>query len=351
MLAYRITDWLAPARLVEVPVPEPGPHQVRVKVAGCGLCHSDLAMGQMPGEVGESIGWKVPFTLGHETAGWVDAVGADVDAGLALGEGDPVALVSPSSCGSCRWCRRGQENACPHGLVGRGYGRDGGLAEYVLVEDPSRSLVLLDGLDPFISGPLMDAGATSHHAVRRVLSHLRPDSTAVVIGVGGLGNFAVQLLRAMTPARVVAIDQNGRRRQVALDRGAHHAIEGVDPSTAEVMVSIVGSDSIDVVLDVVGTDSTIAFATTVLSPGGALGLLGAAGGSLRRPWFGSLPRDGQVFTFQGSDLVDARGVVALAATGRVTVDVEPFALDDVARAYEQLESGLLSARAVVRPVT
>ena len=77
MLAYRITDWLAPARLVEVPVPEPGPHQVRVKVAGCGLCHSDLAMGQMPGEVGESIGWKVPFTLGHETAGWVDAVGTE----------------------------------------------------------------------------------------------------------------------------------------------------------------------------------------------------------------------------------------------------------------------------------
>ncbi|MEO6629707.1 MAG: alcohol dehydrogenase catalytic domain-containing protein, partial [Aquihabitans sp.] len=92
MRAYRIEQWNEPARLVEVPVPEPGPGQVRVKVGGCGLCHSDLAMGQVDADLGVALGWSVPFTLGHETAGWIDALGAGV---VGCAEGDPVALVSP----------------------------------------------------------------------------------------------------------------------------------------------------------------------------------------------------------------------------------------------------------------
>lgn len=349
MRAYRITDWLAPARLVEVPVPDPGPDQVRVRVGGCGLCHSDLVMSQMSGDIGAAIGWSVPFTLGHEIAGWVDALGVDVDPGLGFAVGDPVALVSPSSCGACRWCLRGQENACPNGLVGRGYGRDGGLADYVVVDDPGRSLLALGSLDPRQAGPLVDAGATSHHAVRRVLPHLRSDSTVVVIGVGGLGGFVVQLLRALSPARVVAIDASGARRKVALAYGAHHVVAGVDKGSPVLLDAIVGRDPVDAVLDLVGTDETIGFAARVLSPGGSLGVVGAAGGSLRRPWFGGLPRDGQAFTFQGSDLADARGVIALADQGLVRVDVDPFPLDRVDQAYEALEAGELHGRAVVQP--
>jgi propanol-preferring alcohol dehydrogenase len=349
MRAYRITDWLKPALLVEVPVPEPGPGQVRVRVGGCGLCHSDLVMGQMSAEIGAAIGWSVPFTLGHETAGWVDAVGVDVDPRLGLEPGAPVALVSPSSCGVCRWCTRGQENACPHGLVGRGYGRDGGLADHVVVDDPGRSLIDLGSLDPRHAGPLVDAGATSHHAVRRVLPNLRTDSTVVVIGVGGLGGFVVQLLRALSPARVVAIDPSEARRQVALQYGAHQVIDGVDGGTDAALRSVVGRDPVDAVLDVVGTDDTIGFGARAISPGGSLGVVGAAGGSLRQPWFGGLPRDGQAFTFQGSDLADARGVIALADQGLVRVDIDPFPLDRVAEAYEALDSGDLRGRAVVQP--
>ncbi|MGB3055359.1 MAG: alcohol dehydrogenase catalytic domain-containing protein [Acidimicrobiales bacterium] len=349
MRAYRITDWLAPARLVEVPRPDPGPHQVRVRVGGCGLCHSDLVMGQMGEAVGRAIGWTVPFTLGHETAGWIDGIGRDVDPALGFSDGDPVALVSPASCGACRWCVRGQENACGQGLVGRGYGRDGGLADYVVVDDPGRSLLAIGGLDPTTAGPLVDAGATSHHAIRRVLAGLRSDSTVVVVGVGGLGGFAVQLLRALSPARVVAVDSSARRRKVALDCGAHHVVSGVDGATASVLGAIVGRDPVDAVLDMVGTDDTISFATGIVSPGGSVGLVGAAGGTLRRPWFGGLPRDGQVFTFQGSDVADARGVIALAGQGLVRVDVDRFTLTDVGRAYEALESGELSGRAVVQP--
>ena len=346
MRAYRIEQWQVPARLVEVPVPEPGPGQVRVRVGGCGLCHSDLAMGQLDASLGAAIGWRVPFTLGHETAGWIDALGPGAG---GCAEGDPVALVSPSSCGICRWCQRGQENACPNGLVGRGYGVDGGLAEYVLVGDPDRTLLPMAKLDPRVAGPLVDAGATSHHAVQRVLPHLDGDSTAVVIGVGGLGGFVVQLLRALSGARVVAVDSSKPRRDAARAYGANEVMDGVDDNSRSRFKAIVGSDPVDAVVDLVGSDSTIAFATSILASGGALALVGAAGGALQRPWYGTLPRDGEVFTFQGSDLADARAVIALADEGRIVTEVELFSLDRVREAYVALEQGTLRGRAVVQP--
>lgn len=346
MRAYRIETWQGPARLVEVPVPVPGPGQVRVRVAGCGLCHSDLAMGQVSAGTGAAMGWTVPFTLGHETAGWIDAVGAGVDGVVA---GDPVALASPASCGVCRWCRRGHENACPAGQVGRGYGRDGGLADYVLVDDVGRALLPLRGLDPGIAGPLTDAGATSYHAVSRMVPRLGADGTVVVVGVGGLGGFVVQLLRALADVRVVAVDPNPARRDRALDLGAHEVVDGVDEDTLTRLRAVVGRDPVDGVVDLVGTDATIALSASLVAPAGSMAVVGAGGGTLRRPWFGGLPRDAEVFTFQGSDLDDARAVLALAADGRLRVDVAPFDLNQVTEAYEALDNATLGGRAVVRP--
>ncbi|MCU1496838.1 MAG: putative alcohol dehydrogenase [Acidimicrobiales bacterium] len=346
MRAYRILGWQQPAQLVEVAVPEPGPGQVRVRVAGCGLCHSDLAMTQVPADMGKAMGWSVPFTLGHETAGWIDAIGAGV---TGLAEGDAVALASPASCGRCRWCRRGTENACSQGLVGRGYGRDGGLAEYVLVDDPARAVLPLGALDPFIAGPLTDAGATSHHAVERVLPRLGADGAVVVLGVGGLGSFVVQLLVALSEATVVAVDPDPARRTLASDLGAGHVVDGVGAGTAGELRDLLDGTPVDAVVDLMGTDDTIHLGTGLLASGGALALVGAAGGTLRRPWFGCLPRDGEIFTFQGSDLADARAVIDLAAAGCLRVDVDPFPLDQVGAAYAALHAGGLTGRAVVRP--
>ena len=346
MRAYRLTSWLSPAELVVVPVPEPGMGQVRVRVAGCGLCHSDFSMGQMPADMAAALGWAAPFTLGHETAGWVDAVGRGV---VGWVEGDPVALASPASCGVCRWCRRGLENACPDGLVGRGYGRDGGLADYVLVDHPERVLFPLGTLDPAVAGPLTDAGATSHHAVRRVLPRVADDGFVVVFGIGGLGSFVVQLLRALTGAQIVAVDPSPVRRALAADLGAHHVVDGVDESTRDVVRDLVAGAAVDAVIDLVGNDVTIGLGASLVSPGGALALVGAGGGTLRRQWFAGLPRDGEVFTFQGSDLADARSVIELAGQGRLRVDIDPFSLDDVAAAYGALHDGTLLGRAVVQP--
>ncbi|PRX17642.1 propanol-preferring alcohol dehydrogenase [Actinoplanes italicus] len=317
-----MTEWGAQARPVEVPDPEPGPGEVLVKVAGCGLCRSDLTMRHIPREAGEALGWRMPFTLGHETAGWI----ADT--------GEPVALVSPTSCGTCRLCVRGQDSGCPRGLAGRGYGRDGGLAPYVVVSD-RRALLPLGDLDPRTAGPLTDAGATAYHAVRRALPRITAGNTAVVVGAGGLGAFAVQFLRVLTAAHVIAVDPLPARRSYAVSVGAQSSADTPDGIRA------------DVVLDFVGTDETIAAGIAAVGTGGAYGLIGSSGGKLRGPWFSTLPRDGEVFTFQGSSIADAQDVIALARAGLIRNQVEEFTFGEIDQAYAKLAAGSLTGRAVV----
>ena len=343
MRAYRITAWTRGPEVVEVAVPRPGPGQVLVEVAGCGLCHSDFTMMAMPAEVGAAIGWSMPFTLGHETAGRVAALGAGV---RGFTEGDAVALVSPASCGECWYCTRAMDNACPNGFAGRGFGRDGGLAEYVLV-DHVRGLVPLGSLDPRTAGPLTDAGATSYHAVRRVLPRVFPGGTAVVIGAGGLGAFAVQFLRALTPARVVAVDTNPQRLEPARESGAHDVLTGVGESTTADIRALTDGRGADAVLDFVGVDATIGAGVAATRAGGAYGVIGAAGGRLDAAWYGGLPRDGEVFNFQGSNIADVRDVIGLAQAGLIRNEVETFAFEDVKAAYDRLHHGTLRGRAVV----
>ena len=171
------------------------------------------------------------------------------------------------------------------------------------------------------------------------MPRLGAGSTAVVIGVGGLGAFAVQLLRALTPARVVGVDTNPARRAVALELGAHEAVDDV---------SAAGGPA-EVVLDIVGTDATIAAGLAATAAYGAFGLVGAGQGTFARPWFGGLPRDAEVFTFQGSSIADVHAVVELAEAGRITSAVDRYPLARVADAYAAMEAGTLTGRAVVLP--
>ena len=345
MIAYRLVEWERPPEPVEVEVPRPAAGELIVRVAGNGLCHSDIAMGQIPAAVGAGLGWQMPFTLGHEIGGWVDDLGAGV---TGLAAGDAVALVSPSSCGACSWCIRGQDSACPHGGAGRGYGRDGGLAPYVLVGS-TRAVIKLGALDPMVAGPLTDAGATSYHAVRRVLPRLVPGSTAVVIGAGGLGSFAVQFLATLTPARIVAVDVSPARREFAREMGADDVLAGVDDSTTQQLRELTRSEGAEAVLDFVGIDATITAGLASVRRAGAFALVGAGGGTFPRPWFGGLPNEADIFCFQGSSISDARDVLALAAEGRVRSVIDVFPFSRVKDAYEQLDAGRLRGRAVVTP--
>ena len=340
MRAYRILEDGTHGHVDDVPVPDPGPGEILVRVAGAGLCHSDIHLFHL----GAGLPWK-PFTLGHETSGWVASTGPGVD---GLDEGDAVIVHGTWGCGTCPPCRHGHEALCARngGVVGGGLGRDGGLAEYVLVP-AARHLVPLGDLDPVTAAPLDDAAVTPYHAIRARLARLLPDETAVVIGVGGLGHLAVQILRAVTAVRIVAVDVAPERRALAEALGADVTL---DPAAdgPDAVKDVSGGGAV-LALDLVGSEQTLAFATGSLRPGGEVVLVGLAGGSVpfgfyRVPFESSLST-----TFWGS-VADLREVVALAAAGRISVDAEVVPMDGAGDAYRRLEAGELSgSRAVVAP--
>jgi alcohol dehydrogenase, propanol-preferring len=345
MMAWRLTAFGQPAQLQELEIPRPAAGQVLVRVAGNGLCHSDVGMMDPAAVAPPFLTWQLPFTLGHEIAGWIEDTGSGVN---GFSSGQPVILVSPHSDGTCEYCKAGLDNNCGAGSAGRGYGRDGGLAPFVLLEN-TRPLIALKTLDPRTAGPLADAGATSMHAVRRVLPRLGGGGTVVIIGAGGLGSFAVQLLRTLTRARVVAVDLNPARLEYARELGAQELLTGVHAHTVADLKSLTRGAGADVVLDFVGIDATIEAGLAALRPTGSYGLIGAGMGRLNHPWFHLLPKDGEVFNFTGSTIADLREVVALAEAGQLRNDTERFSFSEVPRAYARLESGSLLGRAVVAP--
>ncbi|MCU1366133.1 MAG: Alcohol dehydrogenase GroES domain protein, partial [Ilumatobacteraceae bacterium] len=166
---------------------------------------------------------------------------------------------------------------------------------------------------------------------------------------GGLGAFAVQLLRATSPATVIAIDSNPDRLTYVTELGAHHTIGGVDEHTAAALGALTNGEGATVVLDFVGVDRTIAVGVGAVQPYGTYGIIGTNGGTLKRPWYGSLPRDGEIITFQGSSVSDAHEVVRLAEQGLIRSDADLFPLARVTDAYDALHHGTLRGRAVVTP--
>jgi propanol-preferring alcohol dehydrogenase len=171
----------------------------------------------------------------------------------------------------------------------------------------------------------------------------------VVVGTGGLGAFAVQFLKVLSPARVVAVDVNPARLDLARELGADDALVGVGDSTTADLATCTEGRGAEAVLDFVGADATISAGLASVRPAGAFGLIGAGGGTFRGPWYGRLPREAEVFTFQGSTIADAHEVVALAEAGLIRNEVDVFPFDHVGEAYAKLERGELRGRAVVTP--
>src|SRR6478672_1827330 len=221
MLAYRLLQAQSQPEFQEVPEPQPGPGQVVVRVAGSGLCHTDFTV--ISRNRSYWTNQPPPFTLGHEIAGWVEEVGTGV---TKFQRGDAVA-VNPSwaSCGRCHMCRSGEENHCLYQKAIRapGVGYDGGHAPYVLVP-AARFLIPIGDLDPIDAAPLTDAGLTTYTAIKAALPFIWPGSTTVVIGIGGLGLYAIQFLRQLTGARIVAVVSKESRSKLASEAGADDVI-------------------------------------------------------------------------------------------------------------------------------
>jgi propanol-preferring alcohol dehydrogenase len=344
MLAYQLVEWQQPPELRQVEVPEPGPGEVLVKVGGAGACHSDLHVMEWPGG---TLPYELPFTLGHENAGWIESVGPGV---TGWEPGDAVAVYGPWGCGRCRSCRSTLETLCEHsaeiGAAGGGLGRDGGMAEYMLVPDP-RLLVPLGDLDPRDAAPLSDAALTPYHALKLALPKLTPGTSVLVIGIGGLGHMAVQLVRALTPSNVIAVDVDPAKLELASEVGATATVQPGSNAQAEIAELTAGRGA-TLVLDCVGNDATLQLDVKSVAAGGSVMVIGVAGGTLPVT-FGTMRFDASItYPYWGSR-IELAEVLELAAAGRIHAHVERFPLQQAASAYERMREGKLAGRAVITP--
>jgi propanol-preferring alcohol dehydrogenase len=343
MQAVRFVGVGQPARIEDVPTPSPGPGQVLVRIGGAGVCHSDLHVME------EDLGFTPPFTLGHENAGWVAALGQGV---TAFKEGDAVAVYGPWGCGRCHACQLSMENYCENwaelGTFGGGLGSDGGMAEYMLVPS-ARLLVGLGDLSPAKAAPLSDAALTPYHAIKRALPHLHAGSTVVVMGVGGLGHMAVQLLRVLAPVRIVAADVDDAKLQQAKALGADDVVNNRDgDAAAERIRAITGPRGAGLVLDCVGVQATIDLGARLLGRNSVWTIVGLGGGhhDFRH---GSTPYGTSVSIPYWGSRVELIEVIAMAREGRIHAETTDFPLGQAVDVYRKLKAGQIPGRAVLVP--
>ena len=308
-----------------------------MRIGGAGVCATDLHAieGLM-----EGIGVRLPRVLGHENAGWVEAVGDGV---TTVSAGDAVLVYPPYSCGLCVPCRRGNDMHCVHHEF-TGLTVDGGFADFVLVDE--RSLLRLpDGVEPAAVAPHADAGLTAYHAVRR-LAHLSvPGTTAAVIGVGGVGHIALQLLHELGASSTIAIETDPRRRALATELGAGEVLDGAGSVAA---VRELTGRGADLVFDFVGTDQSHADSIAMLARGGTYSVIGY-GGTVSAPSGPLVGNEHAVIGNLVGSWIDLYELMQLHAAGKIVLKTEMHPLDSVNDVLAKLRDGEVTGRAVLVP--
>ena len=342
MQALRLTTYHHEAELVEIDKPVAGPGEVVIKVGASGACRSDLYM--MYG-TSDRNPFGGPFVLGHETAGWVHEVGAGV---TSVEVGQAVAVYPAWGCGTCQRCRAGIENHCEviRGR-GNGQGHDGGMSEYMLVPAERHLVPLPEGLTPAQAAPMTDAALAPYRAVKRSLAKLDATATAVVIGAGGLGHVAVQLLKLLSAARVIAIDVKQEALELARSCGADALVESGEMAAERVRELTAGRGA-EVILDFVGSNETLATAARAVRPLGDITIVGVAGVTLDYRFVGVAYEASVQSSYSGTraELVE---VLDLAARGLIRVETTLYPLAEALTAYGDLSEGRLVGRAVIVP--
>ena len=343
MKAARLHQYGNPLQIDEIDMPRAKGEGVLVRVGGAGVCHSDLHF--MKGEWQKILDVKLPLTVGHETAGYVEEMGELVQ---GFSKGDPVAIFGGWGCGICHNCKDGQEQLC-NSPRWPGLSRyDGGYAEYILV--PSyRFLIKAQGLDPKDIAPLTDAGLTPYRAVKKVRNLLNPDSFVLVIGVGGLGSYAIQYFKLLSPASVITIVRNKKKANLAKDMGADHIINSSEEDVARRISEITNSNGVDVALDIVCASDTLSTSVNSMKKRGTLILVGLMGRALEMPIMQSVLNEYSVLGSLWGNYNELREVITWAKLGKIKNSNEFFSLKDVGRAVEKLESGNIVGRAVLIP--
>jgi propanol-preferring alcohol dehydrogenase len=340
MLAVRLESAGEPLVVRELPLPEPTGSQVRIRVAGCGICRTDLHIAS-----GEMSRVELPITLGHEVAGWVDAIGPDAGQPLRrvrLRPGDAALVYGGWGCGICAECTSGNEQRCASSRA-PGFQVDGGYAEAMLVPHP-RHLVALGKLDPVRAAPLADAGLTPYRAVRRAGPWLAFGARALVVGLGGLGQFVLQYLLRQPNVRVAVRELDPEKVALASELGAEVAMLDGDEQMA---IAALGGPA-DVVFDMVGTDATLELARKAVAANGLIMLVGEAGGHLALG-FDAPPVESWVTTTAWGSRDDLAEVVRLARRGALHWNVETMRLAEASVALGRLAAGQVMGRIVLVP--
>lgn len=335
--------------LTDMPKPVPGPGEVLLKVAGAGCCHSDVALFHEYTEeaFANSPHTAPPYILGHENSGWVEEVGSGVT-GVTVG--DAYLVYGPIGCGHCRACSRGQATYCENvgelDYLATGIGLNGGMAEYVTV--PAGNLVPLGDADPVAAAPLADAGLTPYHAIRLALPHLNGGGkTALVIGLGGLGLIAVQILKALTGATVIATDMKEDAMAEAESYGAV-TVPGGEGQVDRIR-ELTGGRGVDAVFDFVGFGATVTTAMQCVAQQGRVTVVGLGDGSTYGYALATAPYEAELVNTYWGTIEELHDVVAMYRAGQITPKVTTYRLDEALDAYRLLVDGKVSGRAVVVP--
>jgi NAD+-dependent secondary alcohol dehydrogenase Adh1 len=323
--------------------PEPtisGPFDVIVKIGGAGVCRTDLHI--IEGQWAQAMAPTLPYTIGHENAGWVHEVGAAV---TNVEVGDTVILHPTPTCGLCRACRAGNDMHCIQSTF-PGLSHDGGMAEYLLTS--ARACVKLEPQTrPEDVAALADAGITAYHAVRKAIPLLYPGTTAVLIGAGGLGHIGIQCVAALTGAKIIVVDRNPDALKLAEQLGAHHTVVA-DGGQIDAVKDLTDGRGAEVVLDFVAEQGAEHDGFQMTGRAGSYFVIGY-GGTVTIPTLDIISTERNIVGNIVGTYNDLVELMVLAQAGKVTLHTRTYPLDDAVEALADLDAGRIRGRAILVP--
>ena len=351
MKAARIVNVNEPLQVQDVQTPKPKDSQILVKVQSVGVCHSDVHVweGYYEGISGQQLkttdrGVKYPLTPGHEIAGIVDGLGEQVE---GFSKYEKVLVYPWVGEGMCPACKIGQENLCdkPRSL---GIYTDGGYAQYVLVPNYKYLVKIGDDMDTDISAPLACAGLTAYGAIKN--ANLKPDDNVVIVGTGGLGLMAIQLAKAVTGARIIAMDIDDKKLEVAKKEGADIIVNSKKEDPVKAIMELTGKLGADAVIDFVNATKTVETDMQFLRRRAKLLLVGLFGGELKLSLVTMPTRAYKIIGSYTGSLEDLVELVSLAKRGVIKQVVSKrFKLNQAGEALQMLKDGKIVGRGVINP--
>jgi len=341
MKAVRLHAFNQSPQIDDIPEPKiTHPLDVIVKVGGAGVCRTDLHI--ILGQWDERMGTPLPYTLGHENAGWVSEIGSAV---TNVAVGDTVILHPTPTCGLCHACRAGDDMHCINSTF-PGLSTDGGMAEYLLTS--ARACIKLDpSTQPKDVAALADAGITAYHAVRKALPLLYPGTTCVVIGAGGLGHIGIQSLAALSATRIIVVDRNPDALKLAEQLGANHTVVA-DGNQVEAVKDLTGGNGAHVVLDFVAEEGAENEGFEMTAAGGSYFVIGY-GGTLHIPTLDIISTERNIIGNIVGTYNELAELMALAQAGKVTLHTKTYPLDAAVDALNDLDAGRVRGRAILVP--